>query len=273
MIGNGKLGCRYLPPGFRLTSCAADPTAEDFAEHLNAFTPADLPPEKRPPLPGTATEVFEDGSSIEVSTNPPPPLSTRQFHHGETAPAIPFCCAKPELEWVGDHDDPEIVCARCGETVAVSPDASRPRRELVYDDVSPSPTSDADPSTDEANFYCCRAAAGMVRQPRCAEHQLLALRLRRRRKRLRLRTVCRRRRANGAPYPTTRISLCRGRRLNRFAHRTRRDPDIFAPRSPLLHATEGSSLADSRRVAGKTPLRVVPWIHRVPASERSVRHV
>ena len=157
VIRNGKLGCSYLPPGFRLTSCAADPTAEDFAEQLNALTPSDLPPGKRPPSAATVTEVFDDGSSIEVSTNPPPPLSTRQFHHGETAPAIPFCCAQPELEWIGDHENPEIICARCGEIVAVPADASRPRRELVYDDVSPTPISDAEPATDEADFYCCAA--------------------------------------------------------------------------------------------------------------------
>ena len=147
VIRNGKLGCRYLPPGFRLTSMPTDPTAEDFAKRVNALTPADLPPEK---------QSENEEQDVEVSDRPPPVLSTRQFHHDvEAPPAIPFCCAKPELEWIGDHDQPEIICARCGEIVAVPADASRSRRELVYDDVSPTPTSDADPATNEADFYCC----------------------------------------------------------------------------------------------------------------------
>jgi hypothetical protein len=156
-LRNGKLGCRYLPPGFRLTSMSADPTAPDFAERVNALCPADLPAEKVPGSSGTENDVFSGDSKCETSANSLPTLSTRQFHHGETAPGFPFCCNQPALEWIGDHDQPEIHCAQCGEIVAVPADASRPRLDHVHDAVSSTPANDADPTADEPDHYCCAA--------------------------------------------------------------------------------------------------------------------
>ena len=165
-IRNGKLGCRFLPPGFCLTSMSADPLAADFGERINELQPGDLPPEALPPgscpqpsVPseGPTVTVAEDDPVIETSPNPPPTLSVRQFHFDEERPAIPFCCVKPELEWVGDHDDPSIICAYCGETVAVLHDGAMTRPGAnVVEEMGPPPSHAADAeSPEESSEYCC----------------------------------------------------------------------------------------------------------------------
>lgn len=87
-----------------LSSMPADPTAQNWAERLNRFS--------------------GNGDSY-----PLPTLSARAFSSPEgTAVRIRFCCERPELEWVGDADDPSIVCAACGEIVAVLPESRTDRQ-------------------------------------------------------------------------------------------------------------------------------------------------
>jgi hypothetical protein len=152
-------------PPFQLTSMPLNPTAPGFGERINAIRPSDLPAEAVPNerKPETAAgepevTVAEDDPEIEVSDNPPPTLSVRQFNiDPEHVPSIPYCCVKPELEWVGEHDDPSIVCAHCCETVAVLHDNSlRGSR----DNQTPAPistTSLPENQNEEAEQleYCC----------------------------------------------------------------------------------------------------------------------
>jgi DNA-directed RNA polymerase subunit RPC12/RpoP len=142
-----------------------DPTARDFGARINALRPSDLPAETVPKerKPETAptepvVSVAEDDPEIEVSDSPPPTLSVRQFNiDSEHVRSIPYCCVKPELEWVGEHVDPSIICAHCCETVAVLPDNSIPRSR---DNRAPTPSSTTslpENQDEEAEQleYCC----------------------------------------------------------------------------------------------------------------------
>jgi hypothetical protein len=149
----------------QLTSIPLDPTVRDFGARINALRPGDLPaetvPEKHKPQTA-ATEpvvtVAEDDPEIEVSDNPPPTLSVRQFNYDpEHVPVIPYCCAKPELEWAGEHDDPSIVCAHCCETVAVLPGNSirRSPDNQTSAPVSTTPLPENKDGDAEELGYCC----------------------------------------------------------------------------------------------------------------------
>jgi hypothetical protein len=88
-----------------LSSMPADPTAADWPDRLNRF-------------------------SSNGDPEPLPTLSARAFiWPDDSAERARFCCESPELEWTGDSDDPSIVCAACGEIVAVLPE-SRTERQI-----------------------------------------------------------------------------------------------------------------------------------------------
>jgi len=170
---------------FQLTSMPCDPTAADFGAGVNKLRPSDLPPELlpagyqpagEPASAGPVVTVAEDDPPVQMSDNPPSTLSVRQFNIDvEQAPAIPYCCVKPELEWVGEHDDPSIVCAYCGETVAVLHDGPMMRpgsqgieepHPATAEPITPDPVETdlapqtaaaetAGESTDEGSEYCC----------------------------------------------------------------------------------------------------------------------
>jgi DNA-directed RNA polymerase subunit RPC12/RpoP len=152
-------------PPFQLTSMPRDPTARDFGARINGMRPSDLPAETVPeerkgetaPSEPVVT-VAEDDPEIEVSDNPPPTLSVRQFNiDPERVPSIPFCCVKPELEWVGEHDDPSIVCAHCCETVAVLHDDSmRGSRDNQSQTPSSTPSLPENQNEETEQLeYCC----------------------------------------------------------------------------------------------------------------------
>ena len=95
-------------PTRRITSMPLDPTCDDFAERVNALTPADLPPE----TPATTAPTARGVVAVP---------STEAHHTSETTESVnelAYCCDKPDLKWYGVPESPGIECANCQFPVA-----------------------------------------------------------------------------------------------------------------------------------------------------------
>ena len=95
-------------PTRRITSMPLDPTCDDFAERLNALTPADLPPNTPAMTAPTDRGVLAE----------PPAKASRTAEATESVDGLAYCCDKPELKWYGDPESPGIECANCQFPVA-----------------------------------------------------------------------------------------------------------------------------------------------------------
>ncbi len=85
-----------------ITSLPLDPLAPDWAQRVNRFTAADIPPTLRPTGPTIVTNDV---------TGPP-------AKNDDEVEQPDFCCDSPHLSWTGDPDFPGVGCANCGYVVA-----------------------------------------------------------------------------------------------------------------------------------------------------------